>query len=146
MVEIKVPFYSALVNTGNAHTDFLRRARQFWDAAVPMPDVIGADHNWPRLALLGHAAELAILGFLALTKDQADGDQRIRNHDLWAFYERALLRGLPPVSTEPTLQLLSELHLNHYARYPKKGGRQAMISSFDDVVAELIESVSTANK
>jgi len=142
VIEIKVPFYSALV-TGDAGVDFVRRARQFHAAAVSLPEVTGADHNWPRLALLGHAAELALLAFLSRSKGSGATEDKAPRHDLAAHYQLAIKRGFPKIAqSERALAVLSEMHRTHYARYPKMGGAQAMISSFDDLVCELIESAA----
>ncbi len=40
--------------------ELFARARQFREAAMPMPDMINSQPNWPKWSLVFHAIELAL--------------------------------------------------------------------------------------
>jgi hypothetical protein len=49
--EPQLPFHSQ---------ELFARARQFREAATPMPDMVNSQPNWPKWALVFHAIELAL--------------------------------------------------------------------------------------
>jgi hypothetical protein len=102
----------------------LHRARQFRAAAANLPDSRNGEQNWPKYALVTHAIELALKGFvLQFARDsRIPGDPK--RHDLVGWYDAAVSLGLKrqPGITE-NIALLNELHESHYMRYPKPSAR-----------------------
>jgi hypothetical protein len=65
------------------------------------------------------------------------------NHDLVGWYNWAKLHGLPSNSeVERLMQHLSELHLEHFARYPQPLKPVMLISDFDDLMDAILDEVS----
>lgn len=131
---------------------YLSRARQFRSAAINLVgDMQGAEPNWPKYFLLGHAIELTIKAYLVfldeeLKQQRPAGLPEPGNHDLKGLYDYAVARGLKrnTLVTED-LPHLSELHQIHYARYPVYEAKAvALISQFDDVADQLIDDVGAA--
>jgi hypothetical protein len=129
---------------------FLARARQFRRVAIGLPDMDGPEPNWPKWFLVTHAIELAIKAFIVSREDldvQAPAEaKQPANHDLVGLYDYAILYGLQrnPLITSD-LPHLSELHQDHYARYPHAQARPvALIAQFDDLVDQLFADVAKA--
>jgi hypothetical protein len=125
------------------------RARQFRRGAHNFADIESGEPNWPKYALLGHAAELALKAvpryFEQSSTYQKPGAAPPANHDLVGQYEWAKLHGLASNELiEADLPVLSELHRDHYARYPKPIGQVWLPSEFDDFWS--IKSSPTSRK
>jgi hypothetical protein len=127
-------------------TELYSRALQFRMVAIAMPDMVGAQPNWPKYALLFHAIELAlkaaIVSFGERGAIQPAGPQP-RNHDLRALYDFAIGYGLvsrPKIIAD--LPHLSELSVTHYARYPQVPTKPvALISYYDDLIDQIFADV-----
>jgi hypothetical protein len=100
---------------------YLHRARMFRDAAMPLPDYLNGEQYWPKYALLTHAIELALKAFAqhSVKNGKPPGNDP-KQHDLLGWCRLALQYGL---ADEPgvagNLDLLNQLHLTHYTRYPQ---------------------------
>jgi hypothetical protein len=121
--------------------EYLARAEQFRAAAISLVDIGPTGLNWPKYALLGHAAELAFKAVATLY--EAAGHKypgHASDHDLVGQYERARHFGLAPTDLiNERLPELSDLHFQHYARYPKPLGAAVSIPSyFDDLVDDIL--------
>jgi hypothetical protein len=126
--------------------DYIARARQFRRGAHNFADVESGQPNWPKYALLGHAAELALKAVPRYFEQggayQKTGAAPPANHDLVGQYEWAKLHGSASNELiEADLPILSELHRDHYARYPKPIGQVWLPSEFDDLVDQIIADV-----
>ena len=131
------------------HQRFLARARQFRRVAMPLPDMDSAEPNWPKWFLITHAIELTIKAYIHSREElnvPAPTAPVPANHDLVALYDYAVSYGLkrdPEVTKD--LPHLSELHQQHYARYPQEAVKPvALIAQYDDLIDRLIEEVSEA--
>jgi hypothetical protein len=102
----------------------LHRARQFRAAAAGLADYVNGEQNWPKYALVTHAIELTLKGFVLHFARGARVPGDPKRHDLAGWYEAAVSFGL---EREPTIEqnvaLLNELHESHYLRYPKRSAR-----------------------
>jgi hypothetical protein len=98
---------------------YLHRARQFREAAIRLPDSRNGEQNWPKYALVTHAIELALKGFvfhLAATKTIPNEPKQ---HDLVGWYEAAVRFGLGnDAAIAKNIGFLNELHRTHFMRYP----------------------------
>lgn len=98
---------------------YLHRARMFMQASMALSDYCNSEQNWPKYALLTHAIELALKGFVRHKRSVRTGEPK--QHDLSAWYRLALQNGLP--INDPTvvqnIDILNELHSTHYTRYPQ---------------------------
>jgi hypothetical protein len=127
--------------------DYLARARTFRQAAVQLADMLGPQPNWPKYFLLGHAIELALKAVVKYCQQSPSyqkppGDEPA-NHDLVGQYTWAKLHGLPANEiAEKMMPHLSELHLEHFARYPQPLKPVIMISEFDDLVDAILSDVA----
>jgi len=106
----------------------------------------GAEPNWPKYALLGHAVELALKAvpkyFEQSRTYQKPNAVEPANHDLVGQYEWAKLHGLASNAVvETDLPVLSKLHEDHYARYPQTLRPVPLPSGFDDLVDQIIADV-----
>jgi hypothetical protein len=95
----------------------------FRDAAVSLPDYRNGEQYWPKYALLTHAIELSLKAFVQHSVENGKPpDREPRQHDLLGWYRLALQYGL---QDEPgvmdNIDLLNQLHLTHYTRYPQDG-------------------------
>jgi hypothetical protein len=127
--------------------DYLARARAFREAAHLLPDIHNGQPNWPKYFLLGHAIELALKAVEKYCQQspryQKPSGERPKNHDLVGWYEWAKLHGLPSNGEiEKLMPHLSELHLEHFARYPQPLRGVMLISDFDDLVDNILSEVS----
>jgi len=109
-------------------------------------DIEGGEPNWPKYALLGHAVELALKAvpkyFEQSRAYQKPKTVKPANHDLVGQYRWAKLHGLASNElVEADLPILSELHKDHYARYPQPRGQVWLPSGFDDLVDQIIADV-----
>jgi hypothetical protein len=117
---MKPPIFSAPHAVSIAQ-QYLHRARMFRNAAVDMSDYSNAEPNWPKYALLTHAIELSLKAFAhhSVENGMTPGKEP-KQHDLLGWYNLALQYGL---QFDPTiaynLNLLNELHVTHYSRYPQ---------------------------
>ncbi len=128
--------------------DHIARARQFRRGADKLEDMESAEPNWPKYALLGHAVELALKAvpkyFEQSETYQKPNAAKPANHDLVGQYDWAKLHGLASNQlVEADLPLLSELHKDHYARYPQALRPVCLPSEFDDLVDQIIADVET---
>jgi hypothetical protein len=117
---MKPPIFSARPS-GNVAQQYLHRARMFRDAATRLPDYSNAEQYWPKYALLTHAIELALKAFAQHSVDNgmAPGNEP-KQHDLVGWYRLALQYGLQnDPDIENSIDLLNQLHLTHYTRYPQ---------------------------
>jgi hypothetical protein len=100
---------------------YLHRARMFRDAAIPLPDYLNGEQFWPKYALLTHAIELSLKAFAqhSVENGKPPGKEP-KQHDLLGWYQLALEYGLPDEpSVADNLDVLNQLHLTHYTRYPQ---------------------------
>jgi hypothetical protein len=126
---------------------YLARARMFRENAHRLPDMHGPQPNWPKYFLLAHSIELALKAVEKYcqqsTNYQKPNGVKPSNHDLFGWYEWAKLHGLPSNSKiESLVPHLSELHLEHFARYPQPLKPVMLISDFDDLVDNILFEVS----
>ena len=108
--------------SGTKAQQYLHRARMFRDAAMNLPDYSGAEQYWPKYALLTHAIELSLKSFAeySVAAGKPSGDH-VKNHYLAGWYQLALQYGLPDKpGVAEYIDILNELHLTHYSRYPQK--------------------------
>jgi hypothetical protein len=117
---MKRPMFSQPL-TGNKAQQYLHRARMFMDAAISLPDYWKAEQCWPKYALLTHAIELSLKAFahhsVAIGKPPG---KEPKQHDLSGWYKLALQYGLrDDPSVAENIDILNELHLTHYTRYPQ---------------------------
>jgi len=106
---------------GNMAQQYLHRARMFRDAAIPLPDYLNGEQFWPKYALLTHALELSLKAFAqhSVENGKPPGKEP-KQHDLLGWYQLALEYGLPnEPSVADNLDVLNQLHLTHYTRYPQ---------------------------
>ena len=93
----------------------------FRDAAMRLPDYSNGEQYWPKYALLTHAIELSLKAFAqhSVENGKPPGKEP-KQHDLRGWYHLALQYGLPDEpSVADNIDLLNELHLTHYTRYPQ---------------------------
>jgi hypothetical protein len=93
----------------------------FRDAAIPLPDYLNGEQFWPKYALLTHAIELSLKAFAqhSVENGKPPGKEP-KQHDLLGWYQLALEYGLPDEpSVADNLDVLNQLHLTHYTRYPQ---------------------------
>ena len=117
---MKSPIFSQPL-TGNKAQQYLHRARMFRDAATALPDYSNAEQYWPKYALLTHAIELSLKAFAehSVAAGKPPGKEP-KQHDLSAWYKLALQYGLPDEpGVAENIDILNELHLTHYTRYPQ---------------------------
>ncbi len=141
---MKPPIFST-PPTGSKPQQCLHLARMFREAALALPAYVNAEVNWPTYALLLHACELALKAFCDQSVANGKPSARAPNHDLKGWYTIALQHGLPvDQHVESGIDILAELHSNHYTRYPDNRRTQPPdISDIaDEVVDWLIHAVS----
>jgi hypothetical protein len=120
MAALKPPMFS-IIPTGTMAQQYLHRARMFRAAAAQLPDYSNGEQFWPKYALLMHAIELSLKAFAqhSVENGKPPGKEP-KQHDLLGWYQLALEYGL---SNEPSvadnLDLLNQLHITHYTRYPQ---------------------------
>ncbi len=119
----------------------------FRESALYLPDMIGPQPNWPKYFLLGHAIELALKAVEKYCQQSPDYQKpegkEPTHHDLVGWYEWAKRHGLSSDDqVERLMPYLSELHLEHFARYPKQLKPVMLISTFDDLVDHILSAVS----
>jgi hypothetical protein len=108
--------------TGNKAQQYMHRARMFRHAAERLPDYLNGEQFWPKYAMLTHAIELSLKAFAehSVNNGKPSPAKEPKQHDLRGWYQLALQYGL---SDEPgvagNINLLNELHFNHYTRYPQ---------------------------
>jgi hypothetical protein len=128
---------------GTTPRDYLNRARMFLAAAIPLPQYVNGEQNWPAYALLLHACELALKAFCRQAAAQTTGPGAPGKHDLTAWYQLALQHGLV---TDPQMaelvDVLADVHGDHYARYPNPRRGIPDLSFASGVTERLISTVS----
>jgi hypothetical protein len=98
--------------------EYLAGSELFRQSTYNLVDMTGAQLNWPKYLLLGHAIELALKA-VTMAFEERTGKQPIdpmpRRHDLLGYYEAAVRAGMRqlPFNIEGILQELAELHEDH---------------------------------
>ncbi len=118
---MKPPIFS-IGPTGDTAQQYLHRARMFRDAAMQLSDYSNGEQYWPKYALLTHAIELALKAFAhhSVQNGKLPGKDP-KQHDLRGWYQRALQYGLlDDPSVANNIDVLNDLHLTHYSRYPQE--------------------------
>ena len=143
---MKPPIYSN-VQPDETPQHFMGRARMFKQAATAIScDYVNGQQNWPKYALLCHAAELALKAFVRAKEAQGTAvrTHNLHNHNLLGWYQLSVQCGLThSVEMEENIGALSELHHKALMRYPKRHSRPIPDLSFTDgTVEELISFVS----
>jgi hypothetical protein len=123
--------------------EYLARAEMFRQATYRLVDMTGAQVNWPKYFLLGHAIELALKSVTMFFEERTGRkpvDPMPSNHDLLGYYRAAVLAGMRqlPFHIEGVLQELAELHEEHYARYPKPQRPVILATYFDDPTDQIL--------
>jgi hypothetical protein len=106
---------------GSDARQYLHRARMLRDAAIQLPDYRNGEQFWPKYALLTHAIELSLKAFAwySVENGKPPGKEP-KQHDLLGWYLLALEYGLPDEpGVKDNIDLLNQLHLTHYTRYPQ---------------------------
>lgn|SRR5262249_47546963 len=130
--------------SGNKAQQYIHRARMFRRAAGELVDYSNGEQYWPKYALLTHAIELALKAFTI--HSESTGKPRGRqpaNHDLRGWYDLALQYGLQDEpSVTRNIDILNELHRNHYTRYPQERATPVPDASIiaDSTVDHLIDT------
>ena len=132
--------------SGTEAQQFLHRARMFRDATVKLGDYTSSEQNWPRYALLLHAAELALKAFAKQCAMQSLILGKLpSNHDLQAWYDLAVQHGLkddPRIAQN--IAHLTDLHFTHFTRYPQDRSTPVpdLSSIADETVGYLIDTIT----
>jgi hypothetical protein len=147
---MKPPMFSQPL-TGNKAQDYLHRARMFSYAANELSDYSGAELNWPKYALLTHGIELSLKAFTdhSISIGKSPPTKEPKQHDLIGWYKLALQYGLldDPAVAE-NIELLNELHLTHYTRYPQQrttqipGASVIAASTLDRLISIFTQSIN----
>ena len=118
---MKPPIFSSVQPNGSPQ-QYMHRARMFRSAAINLPDISNGEQFWPKYALLTHAIELALKAFVAHSANSGKPLlKEPKQHDLAGWYHLAVQYGLQHEGEiEERIDLLNELHLNHYTRYPQQ--------------------------
>jgi hypothetical protein len=99
---------------------YLHRARMFRDAAMRLPDYLNGEQYWPKYALLTTRSARPQGLRSTFGQEWETARQRTKQRDLLGWYWLGLRYGL---ADEPgvagNLDLLNQLHLTHYTRYPQ---------------------------
>jgi hypothetical protein len=108
---------------GSQAQQYLHRGMQFRDAAMPLASYVNGGTNWPRVALLTHAIELALKAFVLHAVESGSHAAPAKppaNHDLESWYQIAVDFGLPSdAGLAERIAALNGLHEPHFARYPQ---------------------------
>jgi hypothetical protein len=114
---MKPPIF-AVQPTGNEAQQYLHRARMFRRAATELVDYRNGEQFWPKYALLTHAIELALKAFAHHVGKASPPHPK--QHDLRGWYDLAVQNGLAgDAAISAHIDVLNELHLTHYSRYPQ---------------------------
>lgn len=133
-----VPIFPQL-SAGSLPRDYLNRARQFQTAATGLVGYVNGQINWPSCALLFHACELALKAYCL---EHAPG-VHLPKHSLKGLYEIAEQHGLVlPANIAPALDVLEDMHAQHWARYPDN--RTGLILDVSSIASEVVETLVTA--
>jgi hypothetical protein len=138
---MKPPIFS-ITQTGSIAQQYLHRAQMFREAAVQLPDYSNGEQFWPKCALLTHAIELSLKAFAQYSVENGKAlVKEPKQHDLLGWYHSALIYGLQEEPyMERNIELLNQLHLTHYMRYPHNRTNPIPDASniVDDTVDRLI--------
>ena len=85
-----------------------------------LPDYFSGEQFWPKYALLTHAIELSLKAFAQYSVENGKAlVKEPKQHDLLGWYHSAVIYGLQEEPyMERNIELLNQLHLTHYTRYP----------------------------
>jgi hypothetical protein len=123
---------------------YLHRARMVRAAVIGRPSYVNGEVNWPYYAMLTHAMELALKGYVqyVVAGGKAFPGKEPKQHDLGGWYRMAVQLGLPDeLGASENIDLLNELHSNHYMRYPQR--RDTPIPSFDTIADTTVDHLLT---
>jgi len=136
---MRPPIFAA-PSAGNAAQQYMHRARMFRAAAMKLVDYSSAEPNWPKYALTTHAIELALKAFAMHCVEQgASLAKEPKQHDLVGWYLLALEYGLPEdPDIRRNIDLLNQLHVTHYTRYPQNQVTPDVDAIADSTVDDLI--------
>jgi hypothetical protein len=138
---MKPPIFS-IRPTGSEAQQYLHRARMFRSAATQLPDYLNGEQFWPKYTLLTHAIELALKAFAqhSVESGKPPVAKQPKNHDLRGWYDLALHYGLADQrSISENIDLLNELHLTHYTRYPQQ--RDAPVPDASAIVDTTVDQL-----
>jgi hypothetical protein len=115
-----------------------------------LADYVNGEQNWPKYALLTHAIELALKAFAYHSIEQGKPTgKEPKQHDLLAWYQLAIQYGLAADQRiTDNLNILNELHLAHYTRYPQARSTPVPDAStiaddtVDHLMAEFTEAIN----
>ena len=141
---MRPPIFSARPG-GSKPQQYLHRARLFRDAAIRLPDYSNGEQYWPKYALLTHAIELALKAFAdySIESGKPPG-QEPKQHDLLGWYRLAVQYGLAEDrSISDNLEVLNELHLTHYTRYPQARSKVPDASTIADTTVDSLIFIFT---
>jgi hypothetical protein len=112
----------------------------FRNAAGELVDYANGEQNWPKYALLTHAIELSLKAFVWHSKSVSEPErQQPKNHDLRGWYDLAVKYGFEDdPSIAANVDILNDLHINHYTRYPQQGSMPDATTIADTTVDHLI--------
>lgn len=88
---------------------------------MQLPHYFNSEPYWPKYALLTHAIELSLKAFHhhSVETGKPSGNEP-KQHDLRGWYDLALQYGLQDErSAADNIDILNELHITHYTRYPQ---------------------------
>jgi hypothetical protein len=141
---MRLPIFSTGAS-GSQAQQYLRRGMHFRDTAMPLASYVNGETNWPRIALLTHAIELALKAYVLHAVQSGSHPAPTRppaNHDLEGWYQIAVDFGLPHnVSLSEGVAVLNSLHEPHFARYPQSPIRPVPdLSVIPDQVVEHLMS------
>jgi hypothetical protein len=130
-----VPIF-AQVSAGSMSRDYLHRARQFQTAATSLVSYVNGQINWPSYALLFHSCELTLKAYCL---HFAPG-VHLPKHSLKKLSEIAEQHGLVlPANIPPALDVLEDMHAQHWARYPDN--RTGPILDVSALAGEVVETL-----
>lgn len=125
---------------GDTAQQFLHRARMFRNAAMELTEYVNGEQNWPKYAFLTHAIELALKAFArhSIQNGKSPPDKEPRQHDLRGWYDLTLRYGLQDeLGVAANIDVLSDLHLNHYMRYPQ--GRATPVPAASNIADSTVD-------
>ncbi len=137
-MRLTVPIFPQL-SAGSVPHDYLNRARQFQTAATCLAGYVNGQINWPSYALLFHACELTLKAYCL----QYAPGVHLPKHSLKRLYEIAEQHGLVlPANIAPALDVLEDMHAQHWARYPDN--RTGPILDVSAIASEVVETLMNA--
>jgi hypothetical protein len=120
---------------------FLARARLFMKFSIRGAAYDNGEMNWPKYALLLQAIELALKAYCYHTGRPTP--KGLHNHNLKGWYDFACSCGLPPLqAVAAALDILSPVHLDSSARYPKDRPIYELANIAEETAQAVIDAVS----